>query len=95
MASRFKLMTKLGLKTIKENLYQFIALIFIGIISVTIYIGLMANALTFQTKVKVMYDRSNIADISVTLNPKYLDTEKDDKKINDVIGSSGKIEKRF
>lgn len=95
MASRFKLMTKLGLKTIKENLYQFIALIFIGIISVTIYIGLMANALTFQTKVKVMYDRSNIADISVTLNPKYLDTEKDEKKINDVIGSSGKIEKRF
>ena len=88
-------MAKVGVKTFKENLYQFIALIFIGIISVTIYIGLMANALTFSSRIEDMYTKSNIADLSVTLDPRHKDTENDEKKISEIIGDKGKIEKRF
>jgi len=95
MLLRSRLMAKVGVKTFKENLYQFIALIFIGIISVTIYIGLMANALTFSSRIEDMYTKSNIADLSVTLDPRHKDTENDEKKISEIIGDKGKIEKRF
>lgn len=95
MGNKTKLLLKMGFQTFKKNIIQFLALILIGIISVTIFIGLVSNALTIQAKVANAYENSNFADILVTTNPKNKKDLDDDKKITEILSNKGTYEKRF
>ena len=92
---KFRLLFKMGFQTFKKNLTQFLALIFIGMISVTIFIGLVCNALTFQDRVSTIYKRSNFADVFVTTNPKNKVDLADEENIAKITDGKGTFEKRF
>ena len=62
----FRLLNKMMLRTIKQNLMQFIAIIVIGAIAVTLFVGLHANADVFEMQVNQVYEEGNLADLWVT-----------------------------
>lgn len=76
----FRLLNKMMVRTIKQNLMQFIAIIVIGAIAVTLFVGLHANAEVFESQVNQVYEEGNLADLWVT-------TKSYDKEDFDVIKS--------
>lgn len=62
----FRLLSKMMVRTIKQNLMQFIAIIVIGAIAVTLFVGLHANADVFEERVNTVYSEGNLADLWVT-----------------------------
>lgn len=87
-----KLLAKLGLREIKNNWKQFLAIIAIGSIAVTLFVGLMANADNFESRVQQTFDNGNMADLWVTT--KTYD-ENDVYKIRQIVGEEGEVESRF
>ena len=92
MVSVKKLLAKLGLREIKNNWKQFLAIIAIGSIAVTLFVGLMANADNFESRVQQTFDNGNMADLWVTT--KTYD-ENDVYKIRQIVGEEGEVESRF
>ena len=92
MVSVKKLLAKLGLREIKNNWKQFLAIIAIGSIAVTLFVGLMANADNFESRVQKTFDSGNMADLWVTT--KTYD-ENDVYKIRQIVGEEGEVESRF
>ena len=64
----FSLLNKMMVRTIKQNLMQFIAIIVIGAIAVTLFVGLHANADVFESQVNTVYEEGNLADLFSSLN---------------------------
>ena len=62
----FRLLSRMMVRTIKQNLMQFIAIIAIGAIAVTLFVGLHANAIVFEDQVNQVYEEGNLADLWVT-----------------------------
>ncbi|MBO4737260.1 MAG: ABC transporter permease, partial [Bacilli bacterium] len=87
-----KLLAKLGLREIKNNWKQFLAIIAIGSIAVTLFVGLMANADNFESRVQKTFDSGNMADLWVTT--KTYD-ENDVYRIRQIVGEEGEVESRF
>jgi putative ABC transport system permease protein len=88
----FSLLAKMGRREIKSNWAQFLAIIAIGGIAVTLFVGLLANAESFENRVNDCYDEGNLADIWVTTSgydPADLAT------IKGLIGEGGSVESRF
>lgn len=56
----------MGRREIKSSWSQFLAIIAIGGIAVTLFVGLLANAQSFENRVNASYDEGNMADIWVT-----------------------------
>ena len=92
--SLFSLLFKQGIREIKGSLAQFLSVIAIGGIAVTLFVGLQANAQSLEQRVETMYKDGNLADIFVTTNPIQYDDE-DEQNIKDIIGYSGQVESRF
>ena len=92
MVSVKKLLAKLGLREIKNNWKQFLAIIAIGSIAVTLFVGLMANADNFESRVQKTFDSGNMADLWVTT--KTYD-ENDVHNIRQIVGEEGQVESRF
>ena len=88
----FFLLMKMMFRTIKLNIMQFLAIISIGSIAVTLFVGLLSNALVFETQVNSVYTNGNLADIWVT-NSKY--DESDYNKLKEILPSDSTIEERF
>ncbi len=83
---------KMIIREFKAHWSQFIAIIAIGGIAVTLFIGLQANAISFQKQVDTMYEMGNLADIWVTTND-Y--DKKDFENLQQIVGEDGYVEKRF
>ena len=60
---------KQGIREIFSLWKQFIAIIAIGAIAVTLFVGLQANADSLRNRVDAMYAMGNVADTYVTVNP--------------------------
>ena len=94
----FKLLLRKCFREILRNIKQYISIIFIIAISVTLYTGLDANALGLKNRVEDVYVKGNIADEWVTLNPQFGEYEKMDEdyeQIKKASGDNSTIEKRF
>ena len=70
-----KVLFKMTLREIKSNFKQYIALILISFLAVTLFIGLTSNSKALQARVDDLYNQSNIADVFV-----YVDSTKDEEK---------------
>ena len=88
----FGLLNRMMLRTIKQNLMQFIAIIVIGAIAVTLFVGLEANAIVFESQVEEVYEAGNLADLWVTTES--YDKE-DFEKIQSIIDGKGQMESRL
>ena len=87
-----KILTKLGLREIKNNWKQLLAITTIGAIAVTLFVGLMANAENFSDRVETTFNNGNMADIWVTTSSH---DKKDEAKIKEIVGDNGNVESRF
>lgn len=88
----FTYLAKMGRRQIKGNWAQFLAIIAIGGIAVTLFVGLQANADSFEKRVNKAYDDGNLADTWVTTTT-YDD--KDLSSLTSIAGEGATIEGRF
>ncbi len=96
----FKTLTKKLFRDIWKNLRQFISIIFIVGISVTLYVGLDANAQSFESRVNDVYQRGNVADEWITISPDLVNTEQSEKDLEFIkeeagVNEGGEVETRF
>lgn len=86
-----RILLRMSLREIKTNLKQYLALILISLLAVTLFIGLTSNAKSLQSRVDDLYAKSNIADIFV-----YVDRTSDEEKykLKDIEGVK-EVEKRL
>ena len=96
----FKILLIKLFRDIFKNFKQFLSIIFIVCISVTLYVGLDANAQNFENRINEVYEETNIADEWITINPKFNNSsemESDFEFIESQVSkeSGGAIEKRF
>lgn len=82
----------MGLLTIKQNITQFLAIISIGAIAVTLFVGLLANAQSIEQRVNSAFSSSNLSDIYVTTQS-Y--DSNDLSNIKNIVGSNGEVEERL
>lgn len=64
--SRFSLFKKMAFRSLKKSWSQFLAILAIGTIAVTLFVGLKANALSLEKRVEATYSLGNMADLWVT-----------------------------
>lgn len=88
----FLLFLRLAWREVRHHLTQFLAIIAIGAIAVTLFVGLEANVVSLQSRVSETYASGNMADLWVT-SSRY--TEKDEEKIASLLGAGEGYEKRF
>ena len=96
---------KKGLREIKENIKQYITVIIIAILAVSLFTGIYANWQDFKYKVNHIYELSNMADGIVLTNSNnkeitnYLDTENVDYEerlyLNGIINSKNVLVATF
>ncbi|MCR5079126.1 MAG: FtsX-like permease family protein [Bacilli bacterium] len=73
---------------------QFLAIIAIGAIAVTLFVGLQANADSLASRVNSTYEAGNLADSYVTVNP-IKGQQGDEAKIREIVGEKGDVSSRF
>ena len=96
----FKILLIKLFRDIFKNFKQFLSIIFIVCISVTLYVGLDANAQNFENRINEVYEETNIADEWITINPKFNNSSEMDSDFEFIESqvskeSGGAIEKRF
>ena len=98
----FKTLVKKCFRDFIGNIKQFISIIFIIGISVTLYVGLDANYESIQKRVDQVYSQEygNLADIWLTFNPNINDfsnnsLENEQTKIHEIIGEESNLETRL
>ena len=64
--STHSLLNKMLLRSFKKAWAQFLAVIAIGAIAVTLFVGLLANAQSFENRVNEVYSEGNLASLWVT-----------------------------
>lgn len=99
MVRTFKILVKKCLRDIVRNLKQFIAIIFIIAVAVTLFVGLQANSQEFERRVNAVYKEGNVADIWVTVQPDLFNETKMDEEYNKIVeingGKKELVEKRL
>src|SRR5574344_132710 len=85
-------LTKMGRREVRSSWAQFLAIIAIGGIAVTLFVGLLANAESIEKRVDAAYDGGNMADLWVTTSSYDPD---DLATIRDIVGDDGAVEGRF
>lgn len=90
--SPLRLIFKDRIRNIRNNIAQFLSIIFMGAISITLFIGLRANALTFQNQIDTAFEKGNIPDLFVTVDSYHPD---DEFQLKSIVGSEGEIEGRI
>lgn len=104
--STLSLLTKMNVRTFLRSRFQFLAVIFISAIAMTLYVGLTSNAKSINNRVNQLYEEGNIADIWLTLNNSDMSFEllsendnenksTDIEKIREIVGDNGVVEERF
>lgn len=87
-----KYLAKVALREIKHNWAQFLSMIAIGAIAVTLFVGLLANADSIESRVDSAYQMGNMADIWLTLDET---DEKAETHIKSFLDSNDEIDTRF
>jgi len=82
----------MGLGEIRSNWAQFLAIIAIGAIAVTLFVGLLANAEVFALRVSETYTSGNMADIWVTTSSYDAN---DEEELCTILGERGTLDSRF
>jgi len=78
------LLTKKVFRSVKSNLGQFLAIIGIATLAVTLFLGLAANAQKLENDVNLFYEECNMADVWIS-GSFILNTEEENKEIDDKI----------
>ncbi len=91
--STFALMFKMMLRSIKQNVLQFLAIISIGAIAITLFVGLISNADVFESQVNSVYTQGNLANLWVTTPIDKVDTN-DLSAIQGMLQEGEKVEGR-
>lgn len=96
----FKTLARKLFRDIWKNFRQFISIIFIVGISVTLFVGLDANAQSFENRVNEVYKKGNIADEWITISPDFVNTEEMEADLTFIdeeagVNSGGEVETRF
>ena len=74
MVRSLKYLIKKGLRDLVRNLKQYIAIIFIIAVAITLFVGLEANSLELERRVNLVYEQGNMGDIWVTFTPNIEDS---------------------
>lgn len=94
----FKTLLHSCLVDFRKNMKQFIAIVFIIGIAVTLFTGLSSNSIEFERRVNDVYSASNgnLADIWLTVNVDYDSDENDSdlENIKKIAGSGSSVETR-
>ena len=94
-----KTLIKKCIRDIIRNVKQFIAIIFIIGVAVTLFVGLLANSNEFERRVNIVYEKGNIADIWVTVNPDLFSSTEMEEQYNTLVeingGDADNVEKRL
>lgn len=90
--SSFCLFLRLAWREVGHHWTQFLAIIAIGAIAVTLFVGLEANAVSLQNRAEETYSSGNMADLWVT-SSRY--EEKDEEKIASLLQEGETYESRF
>ncbi len=85
-------LNRMTLRTLRKSWTQFLAVILIGTIAVTLFVGLLSNADVFETQVNTAYNEGNLADLWVTT--KNYDPD-DYDEIQSFLGPEETIDSRF
>lgn len=88
----FSIFGKMALREFKKGWAQFLSIVMIGAIAVTLFVGLLANAQSFESQVNRTYETGNLAEIYVTAM-KY--DEEDEKLVKQAVGTDGEVATRF
>lgn len=91
-----KIFLKKTLRDLKSNIRQFLSIIFIIGIAVTLFVGLQANYQSLNNRVNSMYERGNMSDIYVTYDL-FNSEDNDEDNIKELFGYDLNVqsEKRF
>lgn len=90
--STLHFLNKMTLRSLKKNWTQFLAVIFIGAIAVTLFVGLLSNADVFENQVNSAYGDGNLADLWVTTSRADYD---DYEEIQSLLGEDEEMDSRF
>lgn len=88
----FGLFFKLALREAKHGWAQFLAIVSIGAIALTLFVGLEANAASLSKRVDRTYEEGNMADIWVT-SSRY--EERDERLVRSLLKEGESYERRF
>ena len=94
----FFVLLKKGFYDLRKNFKQFISIIFIIGISVTLFVGLETNSKSFSSRVNDVFISTNVSDEWLTFTPDLNDKEtmdKDLKFVSNLLGDEGEVETRF
>lgn len=92
--SSASILFKQGCREVASLWKQFLSVIAIGAIAVTLFVGLQANASSLAKRVDAMYAQGNLADIYTTVNP-IKGNQGDKTEIASIVGDDGIVESRF
>ncbi len=92
MKSTFSLLFRMMMRTVKNGFAQFLAIIAIGSIAVTLFTGLISNAMVFSTQVEEVYSKGNLSSLWVTTK-KY--DQKDEENLSSFLEQGEKMEGRY
>ena len=80
--SVYSMLFKKSLKDLKSNVKQFISIVFIIALAVTLFVGLQANYLSLKTRVDDFYIQGNVASYFMTYT---MVDDNEEKTINDIM----------
>ena len=90
----FAFLFKQGLREIRSLWKQFLAIVAMGAIAVTLFVGLQANADGLRNRLDSLYQAGNLADTYVTVNP-LKGNQGELTEIRSLMGEEADVEARF
>lgn len=90
--STISVLIRENLRTLFRSKLQFLAVILITALAMTLFVGLASNSLSLNNRVNELYQGSNVADIWTTVTR---EEERDERAIQKAIGFDGVLEKRL
>lgn len=90
--SPLPLLFKMGRREVRGNWSQFLSIISIGAIAVTLFVGLLANADSFENRMYKSYSDGNLADLYLVTSAHYGD---DLLRVKETVGTNGEVEGRL
>ncbi|MBP5091817.1 MAG: ABC transporter permease [Bacilli bacterium] len=92
MNSTLAILAKKTLRSLRDGWKQFLSIVLIGGIAVTLFIGLLSNAASLNQRVDALYSLGNEADIYVTTSRHE---EEDLEKVEALVYKEDAVESRF
>lgn len=86
------LLFRMGLRSLKNNIAQFLSIIAIGTIAITLFVGLLANSESFESRVSSTYAQGNLPSLWVTTNDH---DDEDPDIIREFLEEGDEMEGRF